>query len=301
LTSSESIPLELNSGEHRELTLGGDGATINGRVVATGRNNEDLSKQWSLNYLVSRNTGVAYPKEAEALSFDPSGPLQPAWLRQPDFDSWVATRRNYFVKLSDDGQLRVDGVEHGEYDLVIQLYEQPAGCLIETIGEKILPVIITAEHAASGQFEIGEIEVPCRIGPRVGSDMRAFQFTDASGRVRYVDDMKGQHVLLHAWATWCAPCLESMPTLKATIERYSESPLTVVGLNVDEDMANARAMAKRQRMNWAQNYLGPDSDLMRQLAVSSVPAYYLIGPDGKLIGSANQWEGMDKLLSTALE
>jgi hypothetical protein len=39
---------------------------------------------------------------------------------------------------------------------------------------------------------------------------------------------------------------------------------------------------------------------MRQLAVSSVPAYYLIGPDGKLIGSANQWEQIEQLLSAAM-
>ena len=92
-----------------------------------------------------------------------------------------------------------------------------------------------------------------------------------------------------------------MPMLKTTIERYSASPLTVVGLNVDEDATAARAMAEQQGMDWAQNYLGSDSDLMRQLAVSSVPAYYLIGPDGKLVGSANQWEQMEKLLSTALD
>ena len=205
LTSSESIPVELSPGEHREITLGGDGAVIKGRVVATGRNNEDLSKQWSLNYLVSRDTGVTYPEEATALSFDHSGPLQPSWLRQPDFNSWLATQQNYFVKLAKDGQLQVHGVEPGEYDLVIQLYEQPAGCLVETIGEKVLPVIVTAEHVASGQIEIGDIDVPCRIGPRVGSDMRAFRITDASGRLRHIDDLKGQHVLLHAWATWCRP------------------------------------------------------------------------------------------------
>jgi hypothetical protein len=40
---------------------------------------------------------------------------------------------------------------------------------------------------------------------------------------------------------------------------------------------------------------------MRQLAVSSVPAYYLIGPDGKLLGSANQWELVEKLLREELE
>ena len=54
-------------------------------------------------------------------------------------------------------------------------------------------------------------------------------------------------------------------------------------------------------MNWAQNYLGDDSDLMRQLGVSSVPAYYLIGPDGKLVGSANDWEQVEELLGDALK
>jgi thiol-disulfide isomerase/thioredoxin len=303
LTSSEAVPLALGPGEHREVTLGGDGVTINGRVVATGRENEALSKQWSLNYLVSRSPGVEYPEEVAPLSFDPTGQLQPAWLRQPDFQSWISTRRNHFVKLADDGRLQIHGVEPGEYDLVIQLYEEPAGCLIETIGEKVVPVTVTAEDAASGELSIGDIDVKCRIGPRVGSDMRVFKFTDANGRVRQIDDMQGQHVLLHVWATTCAPCVESMPMLKATVDRYSESPLAVVGLNVDEDedTTAAKAMADAQQMDWAQNYLGPDSELMRQLAVSSVPAYYLIGPDGKLVGSSNQWGDLEQLLNTKLK
>jgi thiol-disulfide isomerase/thioredoxin len=213
----------------------------------------------------------------------------------------LATRRNHFVKLRDDGQLTIHGVEPGEYDLVIQLYEQPAGCLVETIGEKAMTVTVTAEHAEAGQLDIGDIEVPCRIGPRVGTDMRAFRFTDASGQVRRIDEMREKLVLFHVWATWCAPCIASMPRLTANVERYSETSLTVVGLNIDEDTAAARATAQSQKMQWAQNYLGADSDLMRQLAVSSVPAYYLIGPDGKLIGSANQWEAIEQLLQDTLD
>jgi uncharacterized GH25 family protein/thiol-disulfide isomerase/thioredoxin len=301
LTSSEAVPLALTPGEHREVTLGGDGATISGRVVATGRDNQSLSKQWSLNYLVSRDPGVEYPHDDKPLSFDPAGALQPAWLRQPDFQSWISTRRNHFVKLSDEGRLQIHGVEPGEYDLVIQLYEEPAGCLVETIGEKVVPVSVTADNAASGELNIGDVTVECRSGPRVGSDMRAFKFTDASGRVRHIDDMQGQHVLLHVWATWCAPCVESLPTLRVTVGRYAESRLTVVGLNIDEDAAAAKSMADAQKMGWAQNYLGPDSELTRQLAISSAPAYYLIGPDGKLVGSANEWEKIEQLLSSELK
>lgn len=297
LTASKSVPLVLKPGDRQEVMLGGEGATIVGRVVATGRNNDALSKNWSLNYLVSRSRGVGYPRDAEPLSFDYSGPVQPSWLRRPDFGNWRSTRENYFVKLAEDGRLRISGVGPGTYDLVIQLYEQPSGCLVETIGEKVVPVTITADQAAAGEVALGDIEAACRIGPRVGSDMRAFKFTDAEGRVRLVNEMNGRHVLFHVWASWCKPCLAIMPELKAAVDRHAADPLTVVGLNIDQDAAAAREFAQNGGWSWAQNYLGDDSDLMRQLGVSSVPAYYLIGPDGKLVGSSNAWKEIDKLLS----
>jgi beta-lactamase regulating signal transducer with metallopeptidase domain/thiol-disulfide isomerase/thioredoxin/uncharacterized GH25 family protein len=300
LTSSKSVPLDLKPGDRQEVTLGGEGATITGRVVATGRNNDTLSKNWSLNYLVSRTSGVDYPHDAEPLSFDPAGPLEERWLRQADFGNWRATRENYFVKLADDGRLRIVGVRPGAYDLVIQLYEQPSGCLVETIGEKVVPVTIRKDQADAGEVVMGDIEVPCRSGPRVGSDMRAFKFTDAEGRVRLVDEMNGRHVLFHVWASWCKPCLATMPELKAAVEEHAADPLTVVGLNIDKDASAARALSQNEGWNWAQNYLGDDSDMMHQLGVSSVPAYYLIGPDGKLVGSSNTWEETEKLLSEKL-
>jgi thiol-disulfide isomerase/thioredoxin len=300
LTSSKSVPVVLKAGEHREVALGGDGARITGRVVATGRRNDALSKQWSINYLVSRGRGVDYPSDARPLSFRFTGPVQAAWLRHPEFRDWLATRENYYVKLTDDGQLRITGVPPGAYDLIVQLYEQPAGCLVETIGEKIVPVTITKDQAAAEEVALGDIEVACHTGPRVGSDMRAFQFNDADGRARYIDDMKGRHVLFHVWASWCEPCRASMPALKASVEQQAADRLTVVGLNIDKDAAAARAIATQDRLNWAQNYLGDDSDLMRQLGISSVPAYYLIGPDGKLVGSFNRWEEAEMTLKDAL-
>jgi len=296
LTSSEAIPLQLTPGEHREVTLGNEGKTIRGRVVATGRSNDKLSKQWSLNYLVSRDAGLPYPQDATPLTFDPTGPLQAAWLQRPEFNTWRSTRHHYFVKLAEDGQLQINGVPPGEYDLVIQLYEQPAGCLVETIGEKVMPVTV-----AAADLDLGSVEVPCRSGPRVGASMRSVEITDAAGQVRTIRDLDGQVVLLHVWASWCTPCVQSMPSLKASIEQHSSAPLTVVGLNVDEDTAAAQALAKAQDLGWAQNYLGANSALMRQLAVSSVPAYYLIGPDGNLLGSANEWSQMELLLQKSLE
>ena len=292
LTSSKSVPLDLQPGDHKKVSLGGQGTTLTGRVVATGRSNDDLSKQWSLNYLIRRDQDSSNSKDFK--------PLEASFLREQDFQSWLATQENYFVKLADDGRMWINGVEPGQYDLVIQLYEQPSGCLVETIGEKIFPVVVTAEQLTADSIELGDLEVECRRGPRVGSDMRAFEFTDADGQVRLVNDTPGRYILFHVWASWCQPCLASMPEVKSTVDQYSSDELIVVGLNVDEETSAAKSLAQTHEWTWAQNYLGSESDMMRQLAVSSVPAYYLIGPDGKLLGSANTWEQINGQLNSEL-
>ncbi|MEQ1830232.1 MAG: TlpA disulfide reductase family protein, partial [Pirellula sp.] len=126
---------------------------------------------------------------------------------------------------------------------------------VETIGQKVIPLTITEAQVAKRDVEIGDIEIPCRIGSRVGSDMRAFKFTDSKGVGKLVNDMQGKYVLFHVWATWCGPCMASMPKLKADIETFSKQPLMVVGLNIDDIPAQAEKVARKQEFSWTQNYL----------------------------------------------
>lgn len=288
----------LEPGEEREVVLGGEGAVITGQVVATGRDEAPLNRKWSLNYLVRRATQSPppLPSDFPELSFDPSGPLQRSWLLDPHFNDWMATRENHFVKLSPEGDLRVTGVTPGAYDLVLRLYEQPAGCLVETVGEKVVAVTVEDD----GAIDLGQIEVPCRAGPRVGSDMRAYEFVDSTGRKRTINDLVGRHFVLHVWATWCGPCLASMPDLAATKERLDGKPITFIGLNIDADREAARGLAERRGWSWAHNYLGDDSDLARQLAISSVPTYYLVGPDGRLVAASTEWKTIRQAVVDAL-
>jgi len=95
---------------------------------------------------------------------------------------------------------------------------------------------------------------------------------------------------MHVWASWCQPCMASMPRVKTTHDGLDPAKIQFVGLNIDADKERARSLVQKGDWSWAQNYLGEDSDLIRQLAVSSAPAYFLIGPDGKLVASANHWD-----------
>lgn len=301
LTSSQAVPLDLQPGDHKTITLGGKGTTVNGKVVATGRGEAVLNKNWSLNYLIRRDGGLNLPKDFLKLSFNPTGPVQASWFLDPNRYDWLRTRPYYFVKLAPDGRLQINGVPPGVYDLVLRLYEQPAGCLVETVGEKVVTINVTTSDIASGMKDIGNIEVACRVGPRVGTNMQIYKFSDTTGREHIIKDMEGRYVLMHVWASWCVPCLKTMPDIQATINGLSDKPITLIGLNIDKDPSKAKTLVEQGGWNWSQNYLGDESDMARQLAISSVPTYFLIGPDGLLVASDTKWSAMKDKLKAELK
>lgn len=69
---------------------------------------------------------------------------------------------------------------------------------------------------------------------QLGQPAPAFTVTDAQHTVS-LSQMRGKVVLLNFWASWCAPCLEELPSLEALHHRMPA--LQVLGVSIDEDTA----------------------------------------------------------------
>ena len=59
--------------------------------------------------------------------------------------------------------------------------------------------------------------------------------TGLPAEIRF-EDLAGNVVLVHAWATWCAPCLKRMPGLEGMQARYADRGFTI--LNVSDEPAD---------------------------------------------------------------
>jgi thiol-disulfide isomerase/thioredoxin len=70
---------------------------------------------------------------------------------------------------------------------------------------------------------------------------RALQ--DATGAETSMAAYQGEVVVLNLWATWCAPCVEEMPTLGALQRRFGDR-LRVVPISVDSEADRARAQTQ---------------------------------------------------------
>jgi peroxiredoxin len=67
---------------------------------------------------------------------------------------------------------------------------------------------------------------------QTGQTAPDFTVSDGTATV-HLASYRGRVVLLSFWATWCAPCIEEMPSL---LELHHDQPsLAVVAVSIDED------------------------------------------------------------------
>lgn len=86
--------------------------------------------------------------------------------------------------------------------------------------------------------EMSELVVLDAPPPLSGRTIR-----DATGAETTLTAQTGQVMVVNLWATWCAPCVEEMPTLGA-LQRRFEGRVRVIAVSVDGEGQRERAQAQ---------------------------------------------------------
>ncbi|HEU4626095.1 MAG TPA: TlpA disulfide reductase family protein [Pseudorhodoplanes sp.] len=95
-----------------------------------------------------------------------------------------------------------------------------------------------AASAAVAESAKDEIKAPANQAapqPRaIPETLPAISLPDRDGVTRTLSDWKGQPVVVNFWATWCGPCREEIPLLKALRNERSRDRLEIIGIAIDQ-------------------------------------------------------------------
>jgi peroxiredoxin len=136
-----------------------------------------------------------------------------------------------------------------------------------------------------------------RIGP--GMEAKDFTMYDMYGKAVSLSSYKGQYVLLDFWASWCLPCRAEHPNLIAAYEKYKQAGFTILSVSIDTNRDSWLKAVEKDGLTWTQisDLKGEKGEAHLLYGITTIPANYLIGPDGKII--AQDIKGT--MLATTLE
>jgi peroxiredoxin len=210
------------------------------------------------------------------------------------------------VEIGRDGHFRAQDLRPGDYTLRIRIHERsPQGFN----GRGRLVAAYTRDFSVSGgandpPLDLGSLEPTEVAGAplKVGDMAPDFAVKTLDGKDLKLTDFRGKLVLLHYWMVWSDQFIEEVPNLKAIHEAHARNPrFAVVALNLDEYPAGAAQLVKSMKLPGIQGFVGPDSPVVTAYGAHTVPATFLIGPDGKILAAGLRGEALKSALARALK
>jgi len=171
-----------------------------------------------------------------------------------------------------------------------------------SIGEK--EAIIQLMNAETKKVKrIGEIIADIEVEKKVavGSQFAEIKMLSLSGDSLALSALVGKtdFVLIDFWASWCGPCMHSLPELKAFYAKYKGSKLEILGVSLDDDRQAWVNTIASKKMTWkhVSDLKGWRCEGSRIYAVNSIPCIILIDKKGKIVGRNLSIPEMDNLLT----
>ncbi|WP_438480499.1 TlpA family protein disulfide reductase [Oleiharenicola lentus] len=168
-------------------------------------------------------------------------------------------------------------------------------------GPKDQPATLLALWAASPNAMVRKVAssehhlADARVNPLTMS------FTAVDGREVDLAKLRGKVVLIVFWAaTWCGACKVQEPLMKEVYSKYHAQGFEIIGIACEmkeKDRQYLIDYVKEHAMPWPQFFdgRGMKNEFTQRYGFSSIPQYFLLGPDGLMIAHTGGSGGLKHL------
>lgn len=128
---------------------------------------------------------------------------------------------------------------------------------------------------------------------------------DVDGRRYTRQDFTGQVTLVNFWASWCAPCIEEIPSLNQLVQKMQGQPFELISINYAEERDTVAEFLRRVEVDFPV-LLDLDGRYARAWNVVSYPSTFVIDRRGEVrygVNAAIDWAdpGLIERLESLME
>ncbi|MEP0005789.1 MAG: TlpA disulfide reductase family protein [Balneola sp.] len=124
-----------------------------------------------------------------------------------------------------------------------------------------------------GGFEHSKNEVP------------NFRLKNLDGRTVSYNQVKGENLtVIDFWATWCKPCVKSIPEFVKMDEEFDDTQVQFIGISIDGPRNKAKVKPFIKSLGVEYPVLrDSESSVMGRLGVRAVPSLLIVNSDNEII------------------
>lgn len=130
----------------------------------------------------------------------------------------------------------------------------------------LLLLVLTLHSGLSFATDVGQPVPNCHSASSSDPIVNPSQF---SGKV----------VLIDFWATWCPPCIQSIPFFNKLTAELQSQQFEILAVNVDEDKATIEDFLKQHPIDYP-TVFNPTGECPQAFEVKAMPSSFLIDKKG---------------------
>lgn len=136
----------------------------------------------------------------------------------------------------------------------------------------------------------------------IGKQAPFFTQNDTAGNAVSLDAFKGKYLLIDFWASWCSPCRQENPNVVAAFQKFHDKGFDILGVSLDKDYNRWINAIADDGLTWTHvsDLKGWQNEASNLYGVSSIPANFLLDPDGVIIAKNLREEALHEKLGELL-
>ena len=146
--------------------------------------------------------------------------------------------------------------------------------------------------SSSSSYAIQQLNLKNLVIHKDPKKLEKINFTNINNKIINLKEFENSLIIINFWATWCAPCIEEMPSLNRLQANPVFNNLKIIPINVGRDnIEKSKNFFKKLKINNLKIYFDNDVELSKKFLLRGLPTTVFVNKKGeefaRIIGFVN--------------